>query len=83
VQVESEYTELFPINASVIQDSVLGPLLYLLYTADLPTTNEPKIASFFDDTAVLTTDRDSGIASQKHQTNLGGIKKWLKMEDKR
>jgi hypothetical protein len=46
-------TQFSSVNADVSQGSAPGPLLHLLYTADLPTSPESITATFADDTAVI------------------------------
>jgi hypothetical protein len=59
VKVEDSYIDLLTVNAGVPQGYVFAPILYLLYTADLPTFPDSTIATFAYDTAVLVTDPDS------------------------
>jgi hypothetical protein len=78
VKVGNDYSELKSIHAGVPEGSVLVPLLYLLYTADLATSPITLIATFADDTSILTTDSDPAVALHLLQTDLLAIQHWLK-----
>jgi hypothetical protein len=55
------------IRARIPQGGILGPLLYLIFTADVPLTEKTLMATFADDTAILSSDHDPNAASQKLQ----------------
>jgi hypothetical protein len=74
VKSEDEYTEPFLSHVGVLQSSVIGQLLYLLFTTDLQTSSETTSATFADDTTVLAVDNNTDAASSKLQSNLPAIK---------
>ena len=48
----------FPIHSCVPQGSILGPLLYTLYTSDRPTSRKTTLSTFADDTAIFAIHSD-------------------------
>ncbi|CAG5014895.1 unnamed protein product [Parnassius apollo] len=78
VQQGEALSDLYHIRAGVPQGSVLGPILYLLFTADLPTSESLITGTFADDTTILATHSDPKIASQMLQKGLNDISHWLK-----
>lgn len=78
IKYQDTITDLHEIKSGVPQGSVLGPVLYVLYTHDLPQTPGITVATFADDTALLSSSPDPVLASYLLQTALDEISHWLK-----
>lgn len=78
IKQEDAYSDLKEINAGVPQGSVLGPVLYLLYTSDIPQLENDTIATFADDTAILAVGESHEEAANKLQTSINQINIWTK-----
>ena len=58
VKIQNFISDIYNIGAGVPQGSVLGPILFTLYTADIPTTEENTLLTFAGDTAILLASHD-------------------------
>lgn len=79
VRFNVELSDLYEIKSGVPQGSILGPILYIIYTADLPTTDKTTVATYADDTALLSTHMNPVTASEHLQHHIDKIEEWLEL----
>ena len=74
----SEITsEMCEVQSGVPQGSILGPILFIAFTADLSTSvPECKIVAYADDAAVLVSEKNQTNLKQKIETCLQKIQRW-------
>jgi hypothetical protein len=76
VKLGSSLSSIRPSMAGVPQGSVLSPLLYTIYTSDFPAIQNCMVATFADDTAILSSDKDADNVSRNLQHFLNQIETW-------
>lgn len=78
IKYDGEFSQVKNIAAGVPQGSVLGPLLYQLYTRDIPRDPDTVIATFADDTAIMAVGTSAEETKHKIQKAIDKVCIWIK-----
>jgi len=78
VRYHEEYTSLHNIQSGVPQGSIPGPVLYSIFTADLPVSDHTLTVTYAEDTAMLTSHTDPIIAGRHLHQHLDKLEHRLK-----
>lgn len=70
VNIDGHWSKYYKVAAGVPQGSVLGPIFFLIYVHDLPTSPCTKICKFADDTAIYSSSLSPPNAIQNVQDHL-------------
>jgi len=76
-KVNTAKSSVHPIKSGVPQGSILGPVLYTIYTSDMPTSRHTMLSTFADYTAIVAVNRSPNMASQHLQDHLYSMGAWL------
>ena len=79
VQYKNFDSETLQIECGVPQGSVLGPLLFIIYTNDLPkSVNFSKTILFADDTTIYSTGSDKNVLFRQIKEDLTSLIDWFR-----
>ena len=79
VMVDGCRSKLVNVVSGVLQGSVLGPLLYLLYTAELFSILENKLIGYADDSTLMAVVPSPGVrvaVAESLIRDLGRVSEW-------
>ncbi|KAK9878329.1 hypothetical protein WA026_021344 [Henosepilachna vigintioctopunctata] len=80
IKVNKSFSDPFTPSAGIPQGSILAPLLYIIYTYDIPHSRNrrSKVSLFADDTATWATARTSALCNRIAQSQLDEIGAWAR-----
>ena len=78
VHIEGRYSNWTSTTSSVPQDSVLGPILFLIYINDLKDVVDSTLSMFADDTKLLRVIKDNTVDREVLQADINSMQAWSK-----
>ena len=76
VVINGSCSDFLPIESGVPQESVLGPLLFLIYINDLEKDSKSRIKFFADDTMLYSVVHDPNVSANELNHDLKLINDW-------
>ena len=74
--VNGQISDWAPILAGVPKDSILGPLLFLIYIDNLPDNSNSLAKLFADDTSLFSTVHDPNHSAKVLNDDLNKFSEW-------
>ena len=79
VDINGTFSELKSLNISVLQGSILGPILFLCFINDLWTTTNLQTLMFADNTSALKSGKNLNNLINEVNTELNKIAIWFRV----
>jgi hypothetical protein len=77
VDIDGHLSNATTFNISVIQGSILGPILFLIYINDLYSASRLLKLMFADDTAGLDSDNNLNVLIKRVNSEVKNIARWF------
>ena len=78
VQIDDQTSTRSPVHFEVPQGSILGPILFNIYVAELPSSIDSDSIQYADDTTIYRTCRPNGILQEIHklENDINKVSEW-------
>ena len=77
VEISVVFSEFRTVTCCVLQGSILGPLLFLIYVNDMKATVKCKLLLYADDSALPSSSSDVSEIEEILKRELESVSEWL------